>query len=302
MAAQLRALRSRIRSVKSTAKITRAQELIAAARISTAQQRVAAAKPYSRQLTQAVSALVSHHVGIDHPLLNENPDASRAAVLLMTGDRGFCGAYNHNVLRQADLLGASLRESGCEPVFYVCGRRGVDYFRFRDREMAGQWTGQSGQPTYALAEEIGRTLVEAFRMPTAEGGIGGVHVIYTEFVSMISQRMTTLRILPLEIEEVSAAEVGAAGVFPAYEFEPAPVDVLDGLLHQYVRGRIWHLLLESAAAEWAARRSAMMSATDNANELIGKLTQQMNEARQAQITVELSEIVAGADALADRSG
>ncbi|MDL4777141.1 MULTISPECIES: F0F1 ATP synthase subunit gamma [Thermomonosporaceae] len=301
MAAQLRALRSRIRSVRSTAKITRAQELIAAARISRARQRVAAAEPYARQVTAAVSALISHHVHLDHPLLNERPDASRVAVLLLTSDRGFCGGYNHNVLKQGESLAGLLREQGSEPVFYLVGRKAVDNFRFRRREAVKEWAGSTGQPAYELAAEIGGLLLDAFDRPTRDGGVGGVHVVYTEFVSMLNQRTTVRRILPLEVEEVAGGGPGARAA-PAYDFEPAPASVLDGLLRQYVNGRVWHMLLEAAASEHAARRAAMMAATDNADELIGTLTRQANEARQEEVTNELSEIVAGANSLAGRPG
>jgi F-type H+-transporting ATPase subunit gamma len=297
MGAQLRALRSRIRSIKSTAKITRAQELIAASRIAKAQERLKSAKPYAREITRAVSALVSHHVHLDHPILNFKPDASRVAILVITSDRGFAGAYNNNVLKQAESLAELVRENGAEPVFYVTGSKGQDYFTFRHRPMAGSWSGFSGQPTYEMAAEIGQRLTDAFCMPTRDGGVGEVHVVYTEFVSMLTQRLTVRRILPLEVEEVEAGE--GAETPPAYEFEPTPAQVLDGLLRQYVHGRIWHMLLESAASEHAARRQAMMSATDNANELIGKLSRRANEARQEEITNELSEIVAGANALAE---
>jgi F-type H+-transporting ATPase subunit gamma len=297
MGAQLRALRSRIRSIKSTAKITRAQELIAASHISRAQDRLAAAKPYAREITRAVSALISHHVHLDHPILNFQPDRSRVAILVITSDRGFCGGYNHTVLRNAEALAQNIREDGREPVFYVTGSKGRDYFQFRHRAMEANWTGFSGAPTYAEAAEIGELLTSTYVMPTREGGVGEVHVVYTEFVSMLTQRLTVRRILPLEIEEIEAEE--GKDLLPAYEFEPAPAVVLDELLRQYVHARIWHMLLESAAAEHAARRQAMMSATDNANELIGKLSRKANEARQEEITNELSEIVAGANALSE---
>ncbi|MFC9976449.1 F0F1 ATP synthase subunit gamma [Spirillospora sp. NPDC127200] len=301
MPAQLRALRSRIRLVKSTAKITRAQELIAAARISGAQRRLAAATPYAVRVTRAVTALVSHHVRLDHALLNERPDASRVAVLLITSDRGFCGAFNQNVLKQGEQLARRLRDQGSEPVFYLAGQKAIDNYRFRGVAPAAEWGGFSGQPTYGRAEEIGRTLREAFDTPTAEGGVGGVHVVYTEFVSMLTQRLVVRRVLPLEV--VDAEPAGDDGwVPPDFEFEPAPDVVLDGLLRQYVNGRIWHMLLESAAAEHAARRAAMMAATDNADELVEKLTREANEARQEEITNELSEIVAGANALNDGAG
>jgi F-type H+-transporting ATPase subunit gamma len=297
MGAQLRALRSRIRSIKSTAKITRAQELIAASQISKAQERLAAAKPYAREVTQAVSAVISHHVNLKHALLNENPDTSRVAILLITSDRGFCGGYNHNVIKQADALAELVRERGGEPVFYVTGSKGIDSFRFEKRPMAGEWSGFSGHPHYAVAAEIGEVLVEAFSTPTRDGGVGEVHVVYTEMISMLTQTRTVRRILPLAIEE-SRLRSGERPP-PTYEFEPTASQVLDGLLKQYVNGRIWHMLLDSAASEHAARRQAMMSATDNANDLISNLTRQANMARQDEVTTELTEIVAGANALAE---
>lgn len=300
MGAELRQLRSRIRSIRSTAKITRAQELIAASKITRAQARQASSVPYARQVTRAVSALLTHNAHLDHPLLDQRPDASRAAILLVTSDRGFCGGYNSNVLRAARQLAEMLSAEGKEPVHYVCGRRGVDNFLFNKRPMAGHWTGRSGEPSYALAAEIGRRLVEAFEAPVDEGGVGEVHVVYTEFVSMISQRTTVRRVLPLEVEEVEALPEG--GPVASHEFEPSVVEVLDSLIHQYVLGRIWNMLLESAASEHAARRQAMMAATENAQDLIFKLSRRANEARQAEITNELSDIVGGANALAETTG
>ncbi|WP_026313911.1 F0F1 ATP synthase subunit gamma [Actinomadura flavalba] len=297
MAAQLRVLRSRIRSVKSTSKITRAQELIAAARISGAQQRLAASRPYSGQVTRAVSALLSHHVGLEHALLTEQPHGSRAAVLVLTSDRGFCGAFNQHALKQGDALGEHLRERGIEPQYYLQGRKAVEYFRFRDRSAAAEWSGESGRPGYPLAADISRRLLEAFTLPEERGGVGEVHVVYTEFVSMLTQRLTVRRILPLEVADADADVEAAGAAAPAYDFEPDPATVLDQLLRAYVQGRIWNMLLESAAAEWAARRQAMMSATDNANDLVERLSREANEARQEEITMELSEIVAGANAL-----
>ncbi|MEV5574254.1 F0F1 ATP synthase subunit gamma [Spirillospora sp. NPDC052269] len=295
MAAQLRALRNRIRSVKSTAKITRAQELIAAARISQAQLRLFQAMPYARQVTRSVEALISHHVRMDHALLNEDPDVSRVALLVVTSDRGFCGAFNNNAIKQGESLMTRLRERGSEPVLYVAGQRGIDHFRFKGVPVERSWHGDSGRPEYATTAEIGQELLEAFDRPTKEGGVGGVHVVYTEFVSMLTQRVAVRRILPLEVEEVEEEEGEAEA---GYDFEPDPLLLLDGLLRQYVHGRLWHMRLESAAAEQAARRAAMMAATDNANDLIGSLTRQANEARQEEITMEISEIVGGANALA----
>ncbi|MEV4244442.1 F0F1 ATP synthase subunit gamma [Streptosporangium canum] len=301
MGAQLRAIRARIRSVTSTAKITRAQELIASSRIPQARQRLDSARPYAAEITRVASILISHGTHMNHALLNRKPDTSRVAVLLMSSDRGFCGGFNNDVLRRGDALAALLREQGKEPVFYLSGRKAVDFYRFRHRRTEREWVELSNHPTYEVAAEIGQTLVEAFDMPTRKGGVGEVHVVFTEFVSMLAQETRVRRILPLEIEEQEIggqAEGSVSTPLPPYEFEPTPGAVLDLLLRQYVRGRIWSMLLESSAAEHAARRQAMMSATDNAHELIGQLTRQANSARQAEITTELTEIVSGAEALA----
>ncbi|MGI5164728.1 F0F1 ATP synthase subunit gamma [Spirillospora sp. CA-253888] len=298
--AQLRQLRQRIRSVSSTAKITRAQEMIATSRIVKAQQAVAASKPYADQITQALTALVSHHVGIDHPLLKEQPEDKRTAVLIVTSDRGFCGGYNANVIREAESLIKALREQGREPIPYIVGNKGLTWYRFRDREMAESWTGFSDRPDFASAERIGRRLTEDFLKTDAEGGVGEIHVVYTQFISMLSQEVQVRRLMPLEVEERSAE--GNASVLPAYDFEPSAEAALDLLLPNYIESRIFHMLLQSAASEHAARRRAMKSATDNANELIGVYTRQMNQVRQAAITQEISEIVGGADALADSGG
>ncbi|MFI6295328.1 F0F1 ATP synthase subunit gamma [Nonomuraea sp. NPDC050790] len=298
MGAQLRQIRQRIKSVKSTAKITRAQELIASSRVGKARDRAEAAQPYAREISAAVSALVSHHMRMNHALLNERPDTSRVAVLALTSDRGFAGGYNHNVIKNGQALHARLEEQGKEPCYYVVGRKGVEWFRFRDRRMAGHWSGMSGQPDYGTAAEIGKTLISAFDQPTREGGVGEVHVVYTEFVSMLTQTPRVIRILPLQVEEVEGEQGQGSGLPRApYEFDPSPEAVLDEMLQKYVRSRIWYMLLSSAAAEHAARRTAMMAATENAQELVEKLTREANEARQAEITTEITEIVGGAEAL-----
>ncbi|MBT2209233.1 MULTISPECIES: F0F1 ATP synthase subunit gamma [Actinomadura] len=297
MPAQLRQLRQQIKTVKSTAKITRAQEMIATSRIVKAQQAVAASKPYADQITQALSALVSHHVGVDHPLLHEQPTDNRSAVLIVTSDRGFCGAYNANVIREAEALIRSLREAGREPVPYVVGNKGITWYRFRGREVAETWHGFSDRPTFASAERIGQRLTEDFLKTDAEGGVGEIHVVYTEFVSMLTQSVQVRRLMPLEITEGETGKVA-----PAYEFEPSAQAALDLLLPNYVESRIYHMLLQSAASFQASVRRAMKSATDNANELLGVYTRQMNQARQAAITQEISEIVGGADALAESGG
>jgi F-type H+-transporting ATPase subunit gamma len=294
MGAQLRLLRRRIKSVKSTAKITRAQELIASSRIVKAQQRMQAAVPYEREITRAVSGVVSNTASVDHPLTVEKKDPTSAGVLIVTSDSGFCGGFNANVLREAEALRGLLEERGIRAVPYVMGRKGVTWHTFRNREMGGRWEGFSRRPSYENAKEIADALIEAFKR---DDGIDEIHIVSTEFVSMLTQNVVVKRILPLEVEETT--EEATDTPLPYFEFEPTASDVLDSLLPRYVESRIFTALLQSAASEEAARRRAMKSATDNANELIRVFTQQMNQARQAEITQEISEIVGGANALAD---
>ncbi|HEY6275641.1 MAG TPA: F0F1 ATP synthase subunit gamma [Streptosporangiaceae bacterium] len=296
MGAQLRAVRRRIGTVKSTAKITRAQELIASSRIVKAQQRVRAAGPYAREITEAVEAVVSRSSNVRHPLTTEPENPARAAVLILTSDRGFCGGFNASVLREAQGLHELLAERGIEAVPYVSGRKGIVWHRFRDLAMAGEWSGFSDTPAPGNASEITAVLLEAFARPASEGGVDEIHLVYTEFVSMLTQRPVIRRLLPLEITE---AEEEPSGPVAIYEFEPSPEIVLDALLPWYIESRIYHALLDSAAAEIAARRRAMKSATDNANDLLEALTREANKARQAEITQEISEIVGGANALAE---
>jgi F-type H+-transporting ATPase subunit gamma len=295
--AQLRAVRRRIKAIQSTAKITRAQELIASSRIIRAQQRLQEARPYEREIIWAVEAVVSRSSQIRHPLIAEPEHPTRAAVLILTSDRGFAGAYNANVLREAQGLRMLLDERGVETVPYVVGRKGITWHRFRHREMAAEWSGFSDTPRHENATEITVPLLEAFGRLADEGGVDEIYLVHTEFVSMLTQSPVSLRLLPLEIEETTEApELGAV---PLYEFEPSPEDVLNALLPWYVESRIFHALLDSAAAEIAARRRAMKAATDNANDLLDQLTLEANKARQAEITQEISEIVGGANALAE---
>ncbi len=290
-------VRRRIRSVQSTAKITRAQELIASSRIIRAQQRLHAAVPYARELTRAVEAVVSRSEQIDHPLTRPQENRTRAAMVILTSDRGFCGGFNSNVLREAQGLRALLEGEGLEVVPFVAGRKGISWHRFRGRETGAEWFGFSDTPRQENAAEITRAVLEAYERPAEEGGVDEIHVVYTEFVTMLTQNAVVHRLLPLEIEETD--EEPATGPMPIYEFEPSPEDVLNALLPWYVESRLFRALLESAASEIAARRRAMKSATDNANDLIEQLSREANKARQAEITQEISEIVGGANALAD---
>jgi F-type H+-transporting ATPase subunit gamma len=297
MAATLRQLRARIKSVQATQKITRAFELIAASRVVKAQQRASAAAPYARELTRAVSAVATFS-NVDHPLTTEPEDPKRAAVLVITSDRGLAGAYSSAVLRDAERLAEQLRSEGKEIDLYVTGRKGVAYYSFRQRPIVEQWTGFSDTPTYDPAREIADTLIKAFVDDEGETAVDEVHVVYTRFKSMLVQEPTTVRLLPLEVVEGEAGPA-ADQLLPLFDFEPSPEDVLDALLPRYVQSRIFYCLLQAAASELASRQRAMKSATDNADELIVKYTRNANQARQAGITQEISEIVGGVNALAD---
>jgi F-type H+-transporting ATPase subunit gamma len=299
MGAQLRAVRARIRAVKSIAKITRAQELIASSRIVRAQQRTRAAEPYARELTQAVEAVVSRSTNVTHPLITEPGSVQRAAVLILTSDGGFCGAFNANVLREASRLRQRNTDEGVATLNYVAGRKGIGWHRFRELPLEAEWSGFSAHPSYADAERIASALLDAFETDTADGGVDEIYLVSTEFVSMLTQRPAVRRLLPMQIEEKEGERPG--GALPSYEFEPSPDVVLDALLPQYVASRVYYAMLEAAASELAARRRAMKAATDNANDLIDRLTREANNARQAEITQEISEIVGGANALAEAS-
>jgi F-type H+-transporting ATPase subunit gamma len=302
MAGQVQALRRRIRTVKSTKKITKAQELVATSRIGKAQERVAAALPYAEAITGVLTALASN-ANVDHPLLVPRNPVQRAGVLVITSDRGLCGGYNANALRTAEQLIARLRQDGKQVALYVSGRKGVAYYRFRRREIAGSWTGFSEQPRYGNAADIGETLIQAFvngaddsiEGPGPDGvlGIDELYMVHTQFRSLMTQTPIGRIVAPMEVEEHEVS-----GPLPAYEFEPEAEELLEALLPKYINTRIFAALLDSAASESAARRRAMKSASDNADDLLKRYTREMNSARQAAITQEISEIVGGANALA----
>jgi len=328
MAAQIRVLRRRIKSTQSIKKITRAMELIATSRIAKARARVDESRPYAEQIT-TVLAQLAQRAALDHPLLVERENTKKAAVLVVTSDRGQAGGYNNNVLKEAEALQRLLREQGKDPVVYVIGRKGVNYYRFRRRDVAASWTGFSEQPSYADAAEVTRTLVAAFmagagerdqEAATEESGadadkvvaVDELHLVYTRFQNMVTQIPSARRMAPLQVDYVDQDEVTGErehegeeqrtvpdddGVHRLYEFEPSADTLFDALLPKYIGARLFSALLESAASESAARQRAMKAATDNANELIRSLTLEANQARQAQITQEISEIVGGADAL-----
>lgn len=286
--------------MESTKKITRAQELIAASRIVKAQNRLELTRSYFQALVRALSAAVSNAT-VDHPLLTPR-NAKRAAVIVFTSDRGFAGAYSANTIRESRALIGLLEEQGMEVDLYAVGQKGAQYFTFRGRELAGTWSGFTEEPTYADATVIADAVIDAFLAGSENGGVDQIHGVGHQFVNRVTQQPTARRILPIEVQVQELAtpiddEVGG-DTFPLYEFEPSPEGVLDSLLPRYVRWFVFSSLLHAAASEHAARQRAMKSATDNAEDLITTLTRQANQARQAEITQEISEIVGGADALA----
>jgi F-type H+-transporting ATPase subunit gamma len=274
-------------------------ELIASSRFVKAQQRVEASLPYTQELLRAISAAVSHGNG-DGALVSEVENRKRAAVILVTSDRGLAGAYSSAIIKEGEGLNALLKDEGVTPVHYLVGRKSVGYYKFRERKIENSWTGFSDQPKYEDAKAIAAAVTEAFNTDTNEGGVDEIHLVYTHFVNMAVQEVRVRRILPVEVVEVSKSEASKkldTEVFPLYEFEPSPEAVLEALLPRYVENMIYTALLLAAASEHAARRRAMKSASDNAEELIRTLARQANQARQAEITQEISEIVGGADAL-----
>ena len=271
-------------------------ELISASRIVKAQQRVAASTPYANELTRAVSAVATFS-NTNHPLTTESAEPKRAAVLIVTADRGMAGAYSTNAIKEAEGLIVTLKARGLQVLTYVVGRKAVNYYKFRNRAVKNSWTGFSDKPTYANAKEISTELIAAFLKDAAidNDGVDELHIVFTEFKSMVTQIALNKRMLPLEVVESDGP--APAGLLPMYEFEPNAGEVLNALLPRYIESRVYNALLQSAASEHAARRRAMKSATDNADELIKSLTRLANAARQAEITQEISEIVGGADAL-----
>jgi F-type H+-transporting ATPase subunit gamma len=298
MGAQLRVYKRRIRSVTATKKITKAMEMIAASRVVKAQRKVAASTPYATELTRAVTA-VGTGSNTKHPLTTQAETVTRSAVLLLTSDRGLAGAFNSNAIKAAEQLTERLEREGKQVVTYIVGRRGLAHYNFRERKVAESSAGFTDEPSYADAKKVAAPLIEAIEKDTAEGGVDELHIVYTEFVSMMTQTAVDSRLLPLRLEEVAQESTAKDEILPLYDFEPSAEDVLDALLPRYVESRIYNALLQSAASKHAATRRAMKSATDNAGELINTLSRLANAARQAEITQEISEIVGGASALAD---
>lgn len=321
--ANLRELRDRIRSVNSTKKITKAQELIATSRITKAQARVEASLPYAHELANVMNRLATAS-SLDHPMLREREDGKVAAILVVSSDRGMCGGYNNNIFKKAAELEALLKKQGYETVRYVTGNKGVGYYKFREADVAGSWAGFSQDPSWETTHDVRRHMIDGFIAGSkgtakyreginTEGeairGFDQVHVVYTEFESMLTQTARAQQLLPvvpvIEDEEFHLGESALSDAEPAdqvtpdYEFEPDVDTLMESLLPQYVSRILFAMFLEASASESAARRTAMKSATDNATELVKNLSRVANQARQAQITQEITEIVGGAGALAE---
>ncbi|WP_168583458.1 F0F1 ATP synthase subunit gamma [Gephyromycinifex aptenodytis] len=298
MGAQIRVYRQRIRSVSAIKKITRAMELMAASRVVKARQRVDETSPYSLALARALSAVASHS-DVEHALTTEAENPRRAAVVIMTSNRGLAGAYASSVLKESERLIERLRAEGKEVVPFLVGRKAIRYYSFRNRDFAQSWEDSTDAPPYEMARSISERITQEF-LAEGEEGVDEVHVVYTRFKTMVTQEPQNLRLLPIQVVDADPnAPEQPAEMLPLYSFEPSPDEVLDVVLPQYVAHRIYNCLLQAAASELAARQRAMKSATDNADDLIKNYTRLANEARQAEITQEISEIVGGANALAD---
>ena len=311
MAGNQRVYKQRIRSTQTLQKVFRAMELIASSRIGAASRNAQEASPYDHALSQAVAA-VGTYSHLEHPITRERTDTNRVAVLVVTSDRGMAGAYSATVLRESERLIDQLVEEGRDPVVFTFGRRAHSYFTFRERDVEYSWAGQSDRPSDATIDEVAAVLLDYFLTSASAGGVASVHIVFTRYVSMVSQVPEVRRMLPLTVvdvdgpgelnrEDIAATQARihpeATGAEPLYDFEPSTSEVLDGLLTRYVRSRIRNALLQSAASELASRQQAMHTATDNAEDLITTYTRLANAARQGDITQEITEIVSGADAL-----
>jgi F-type H+-transporting ATPase subunit gamma len=294
---QERVLRRRIKSVQSTKKVTKAMELISASRIMKSQARVAAARPYAEQLTAVIGNLAAGGAGLTSPLLTERETVRTVAFVVITADRGLAGGYNSSVLRTAERAVRDARGDGKDARLVVVGKKGRDYFRFRHYDIDEAFLGMTDQPTYEDARQIAVAVTARFE----SGEYDRVELIYTRFLSVASQRVTNRRFMPLDSTALEAAAHGD-GPQAGYEFEPDPEAILERLLPRYAEARLFAALLESSASEHAARQRAMKSASDNADELITKLSRVMNRARQDSITNEIMEIVGGAEAMGGGKG
>lgn len=310
MAGAQRVYKQKIKATTTLEKVFRAMELIAASRITKARDTAQGADPYTQTLTEAIAAVAAHSDQTSQPLLKKRTDTNRVAILAVTSDRGMAGAYSTNVLREVEKEMEKLRAEGKDPVLFISGRRGDSYFRFRKVDIEQSWIGDSDKPSYERAVEIADALMNVFMAPPEEGGVCEVILIYTRFESMVRQVVQTRYMLPIEIveEEVEIDNEFTTQLLedsenpeirPLYDFEPSANEVFASLLPLYMRQRVWAILLMAAASELAGRQQAMHAAVDNAHNLIEDYTRKANNARQAEITTEITEIVSGADALSN---
>lgn len=302
MGSQL-ALKSRIASTSSLEKIFNAQEMIASSHIAKARKVAMEARPYSDAIFDAVQAVVAH-THIDHPIARKDEDNPKVAVLALTADRGMAGGYTSSIIRETEELLTRLDAQGKRPELYVYGRRGVTYYKYRNRDIADTWEGDTDKPGVEIAEAISKALIDAYMKPADQGGVSELYIVYTEFINMVTQKVRVLRMLPVEIVNPELSDLipqdgdeNAVSARPLYAFEPSLDEVLDAILPKYIQSRIHECLLEAAASETASRQNAMHTATDNARNLIDDLTRKLNASRQAAITQELTEIIGSADAL-----
>ncbi len=287
-----RVLRRRIRSVQSTKKITRAMELIAATRVVKAQQRAADARPYSEQITEVIQHLSQAGAGREHPLLRQAESLDKVAFVVITSDRGLAGAYNTSVIRAAerDLMG--MQSEGADYSLILVGKKAASYFGFRRYRIDAEFTGMSDTPRYEDARQVAEVVTGAF----VDGDVDQVRLVYTRFLSAATQRVVVRRFMPLQ----AVADTREGELRADYEYEPSPAVIFERLLPRYAEARLFAAMLDAAASEHASRQRAMKAATDNAEELITKLSRQMNRARQESITTEIMEIVGGAEAMSQR--
>ena len=307
MGSQL-ALKGRIASTGSLEKIFNAQEMIASSHIAKARDVALNAKPYADAIFDAVQAVVAH-TRITHPIVKKEEDNPKVAVLALTADRGMAVAYTSSIIRETEELLTRLDDAGKQPELYVYGRRGVTYYKYRNRAIADTWEGDTDKPGVEIAEAISNALMTAYMKPASQGGVSELYIVYSEFINMVVQKVRVLRMLPVEVVEAKVESgpgmsresegdnAASSKVRPLYRFEPSLDKVMDAILPKYIQSRIHECLLEAAASETASRQNAMHTATENARNLIDSLTRKMNASRQASITQELTEIIGSADAL-----
>jgi F-type H+-transporting ATPase subunit gamma len=281
-----RELKGRIKSVENTRKITRTMEMVATSKMKRAQDRVVAARPFANSLTEVIANLYTPELAEAFPLLRQPATTNKAAVIVLTSNRGLAGAFNANLLKEARALLGRLKESNVEPELHVIGKKGLGYFRYVNRAVATSRTDITDKPTAENAAQIVDELIQRF----ASGDIDAVYIVYAKFQSALSTPPTTQTILPVTPPE-------RTGPQPDYILLPSAEVILTQLLPSYVRNSVYKALVETAAGEQGARRTAMKNATDNAGEMLNVLRRTFNRARQAQITQEIAEIVGGAAAL-----